>query len=104
MRKLVMSLACSAALAVAWPATVSAQAVETPAVVQAQQEKTAIQPADLPDAVKKTLTGEAYEGWAIEKTFKISEGNKPDTYEIMVKKGEETATMQFDQDGNKIEH
>lgn len=103
MRKLVMSLVCSAALALAWPASVRAQAVEAPAVVQAQQEKTAIQAADLPDAVKKTLTGEAYEGWAIEKAFKITEENKPDTYEIMVKKGEETATMQFDEEGNKIE-
>ncbi len=103
MRKVVMSLVCSAALAVAWPASVRAQAVETPAVVQAQNEKTAIQPENLPDAVKKTLAGEAYEGWAIEKAFKITEDNKPNLYELMVKKGEETATLQFDEEGNKIE-
>lgn len=100
-----MSLVCSAALAVAWPTSVRAQAVETetPAVVQAQQEKTEIKAEDLPDAVKKTLAGEAYEGWAIEKAFKIMEDNKPNTYEVMVKKGEESATMQFDEEGKKIE-
>lgn len=103
MRKVVMSLVCLAALAVAWPENVRAQAVETPAVVQAQPEKTAIQPENLPDAVKKTLSGEAYEGWAIEKAFKITEENKADIYEVAVKKGEETATMQFDEEGNKLE-
>ncbi len=99
-----MSLVCAAALAMAWPASVRAQAVETPAVEQqAPQEKTAIQPENLPDAVKNTLMGEDYQGWAIEKAFKITEANKPDIYEIEAKKGEETATMQFDEEGKKVE-
>ena len=104
MRKVVMSLVCSVALAAAWPADLRAQAVETPAVTQTQQEKTAIKPEELPDAVKKTLSSETYEGWTIEEAFKITEENKADVFEVRVKKGEETATMQFDAAGQKIEN
>ncbi|MEY4931554.1 MAG: hypothetical protein RI909_2278 [Bacteroidota bacterium] len=69
-------------------------------VVEQQDEKVKIKKEDLPVAVKKTLEGDAYKGWAIEEVF---HNKTKDSYELSVKKGAEARTLKFNKDGSEIE-
>ena len=92
------------ALALVSFSTVEAKPATEPAgVIVTLQEKVAVKPADLPEAVKTTLSGEAYKGWEVTGAFLITKEDKTQYYEIAVKKGEETATVNLDKDGKKVE-
>jgi hypothetical protein len=70
---------------------------ESPKTENVIQEKTEIKPENLPDAVKKTLAGDAYKGWEISKAYVAKE-----VYEVELKKGADTKTFKFDKEGNSI--
>ncbi len=72
-------------------------------IVVALQEKVAVKPEDLPEAVKTALAGDAYKGWEVTGAFLVTKEDKTQYYEIAVKKGEETATVNLDKDGKKVE-
>ncbi len=77
--------------------------IEPNSVVISLQEKVAVKPEDLPEAVKTTLSGEAYTGWEVSGAFLVTKEDKSQYFEIAVKKGEETATVNLDKDGKKVE-
>jgi hypothetical protein len=77
--------------------------IEPNSVVISLQEKVAVKPEDLPEAVKTTLSGEAYTGWEVTGAFLVTKEDKSQYFEIAVKKGEETATVNLDKDGKKVE-
>jgi hypothetical protein len=92
------------ALALVSFATVQAKNVAEPAiVVRNAQEKVAVKPEDLPEAVKTALAGDAYRGWDVTGAFLVTKEDKTQYYEISVKKGEETATVNLDKDGKTIQ-
>jgi competence protein ComGC len=69
-------------------------------LVEQQDEKVKINKEDLPAAVKKTLEGAAYTGWAIQEAY---HNKTKDSYELNVKKGDEVKTLKFNKDGSEIE-
>ena len=79
------------------------QTVRQESVVVTLQEKVAVKPEDLPEAVKTTLAGDVYKGWEVTGAFLITKEDKTQYYEIAVKKGEETASVNLDKDGKKVE-
>ena len=92
------------ALALVSFSTVEAsQPVVSTNIVVALQEKVAVKPEDLPEAVKTALAGDAYKGWEVTGAFLVTKEDKSQYYEIAVKKGEETATVNLDKDGKKVE-
>ncbi|MBX2964027.1 MAG: hypothetical protein KF687_16055 [Cyclobacteriaceae bacterium] len=81
---------------------VNAQDVQQPEATakqeasQVQDEKVEIKSADLPEAVKTTLAGPDYSGWAVEAAYHIK---SKDQYEVKLKKGEESKTVKLNKDG-----
>lgn len=101
MKKLIIS---AFALSLISFASVQANSLkETVTVVAVSQEKVAVKPEDLPEAVKTTLAGDAFEGWKVTGAFLVTKEDKSQYYEIALKKGEETATVNLDKDGKKVE-
>jgi len=85
-------------------ATVKAnQATQTNTVVSYVQEKVAVKPEDLPESVKTTLASDTYAGWQVVSAFLITKADNTQIYEVSLKKGEESATINFDKEGKKVE-
>lgn len=72
-------------------------------VISVSQEKVAVKPEDLPEAVKTTLSGDAYAGWSVTGAFLVTKQDNSQYFEISLKKGEETSTVNLDKDGKKVE-
>lgn len=67
------------------------------------QEKVTVKPDSLPEGVKKTIQGEAFEGWKVISAFLVTNADKSQYYELNVKKGEESARVKLDKDGKNVE-
>ena len=67
------------------------------------QEKVAVKPEDLPEAIKTTLSGDTYAGWQVTSAFLVTKEDNSQFYELSLKKGEETSTLNLDKDGKKVE-
>jgi len=67
----------------------------TPISAQSQNDKVKIKKEDLPEAAKSTLNGDAFKGWAVEKAYKLNNGE----FEVELKKGADLQTLKFDKDG-----
>jgi hypothetical protein len=66
----------------------------------AQDDKEKIDPAQLPEPVKKALESEDFSGWMINAAYIVKSTS---TYEVELSNGTETQTVKFDKDGNVIE-
>lgn len=75
----------------------------TKPVITIVQEKVAVKPEDLPEAVKTTLASDAYAGWQVVSAFLITKEDNSQFFEISLKKGEETSKLNLDKDGKKVE-
>ena len=51
------------------------------------QEKVAVKPEDLPEAIKTTLSGDTYAGWQVVSAFLITKEDNSQFFEISMKKG-----------------
>lgn len=101
MKKLIIS---AFALSIISFASVQASTLAEPvSVVTVAQEKVAVKPEDLPEAVKTTLAGDAYAGWEVTGAFLVTKADNSQYFEIGLKKGEETSTVNLDKDGKKVE-
>jgi hypothetical protein len=101
MKKVIVS---AFALALVSFATVEASNVIEPiGVVASLQDKVAVKPEELPEAVKTALAGDAYKGWEVTGAYLVTKEDKSQYYEIAVKKGQETASINLDKDGKKVE-
>jgi hypothetical protein len=67
------------------------------------QDKVAVRPDDLPEAVKSILAGDAYAGWQVTSAFLITREDNSQYFEINAKKGEETAVFNLDKYGKKVD-
>lgn len=72
-------------------------------VTYASQEKVAVKPEELPEPVKTTLAGDAFAGWSASSAFLVTKADNSQYYEITLKKGTETANINLDKDGKKVE-
>ena len=61
-----------------------------------QGEKTKIKKEELPEPVRKKLGGDAYKGWVIVNSYKLS----GEEYQVELKKGDTTQVLKFDKEGN----
>ena len=69
----------------------------------AKQDKVAVRPDDLPEAVKNTLSGDAYAGWKVTSAFLITKEDNSQYFEINAKKGEESTVINLDKYGKKVD-
>ncbi|WAC13755.1 hypothetical protein [Dyadobacter pollutisoli] len=67
-----------------------------------KEEKVVVKPEDLPAGIKKTIQGEQFSGWKVEKAFLVTETDKTQYYELQVAKGKESARVKLDKDGNNV--
>ena len=85
-------------------ATVQAnQLTQINTTIAVTQEKVAVKPEDLPEAVKTTLATDAYAGWQVVGAFLVTKADNTQLYEVSLKNGEESATINFDKEGKKVE-
>jgi hypothetical protein len=71
--------------------------------VQQDQNKAEVKPDSLPEPVKTTLQGEAFVGWEIDKAYLVTKADDTQYFEINLKKGEETASVNLDKEGKKVD-
>ena len=103
MKKLILSaaallffFAAQAQTEASAPVSADVTKTETPA----QDKKTEIKYDELPQAVKTTLSGDAYKGWEV---VKVWHNTTKDNYEIEVKNAAgEAKTLKFGKDGKEI--
>ncbi|MCE6992301.1 hypothetical protein [Dyadobacter sp. CY323] len=69
----------------------------------ADQTKVSVRPEDLPEAVKSALAGDGYADWKITNAYLVTRDNNSQYYEVNIKKGEETATLNLDKYGKKVD-
>ncbi|WP_221390159.1 hypothetical protein [Dyadobacter sp. NIV53] len=94
------------AIALLLTSFVSVQANDLPqsnTIISAAQEKVAVKPEDLPEAIKTTLASDAYAGWQVVSAFLVTKADNTQVYEISLKKGEESSTVNLDKEGKKVE-
>lgn len=68
--------------------------------VRAEDEKVQIKPEELPEAVRTTLAGDEYKGWAITTVYQVKAATP--YYEVNVAKEKETKVLKFSADGKAI--
>ena len=100
MKKIMLS-ALFVAFAVS--ATIAQPVNEVSIEVVAQQEKTPIKLEELPDAVKTTLSGEAYTGWIPSEAFVVTPEEGSKYFEVTLKNEEEVKVVNLSEDGKVIE-
>ncbi|MCD0486782.1 hypothetical protein LPB86_00990 [Pedobacter sp. MC2016-14] len=99
MKKFILS---AAFLAFAGLTAVNANEVKTPVTIIAQQDstvKTPVKLEELPEPVKATLSSDKYKEWIPTAAFLVTAADKTEWYQIDVKKGEETASLNIGKDG-----
>lgn len=107
--KLVMAIVAGALTAapVLYSTSALAQATPTQQTPQAQQDRQKIAVDELPEAVRKTLEGNAFSGWTVSNAYSVSaKGASGETsataakeFEVELKKGTEMKTVRLDKDG-----
>jgi uncharacterized protein YxeA len=79
--------------------------MDNPAIEQeVVQERTEIEQKDLPKMVKNTLKSEKFNGWKVDKAYKMKDGREM-VYEVELmneKMEEKKATYKFNEDGEVI--
>ncbi|MBL7713414.1 MAG: hypothetical protein JNL13_13160 [Chitinophagaceae bacterium] len=81
-------------------ATTTATAGATIATDASEDNRTAVDPANLPEAIKKTLASDQYKGWQLVSASLVK--GKTEYYELQMKKGEETTALKLDKNGNVV--
>lgn len=82
------------------PVAAHTAAGATIAVAAAQDNKTAVDPANLPEAIKKTLAGDQYKEWQLVSASLVK--GATEYYELQMKKGEETTALKLDKNGKVV--
>jgi hypothetical protein len=99
MKKII--LACAAAACITAGFTAKATDYSVPVTVVEDDNKTQVDPAALPDAVKTTLSGDAYKGWTVSTAWLVKNGNS-EYYEIQLSKDNQKNTVKLDKDGKTV--
>ena len=104
MKKMILSLATVAfvsAAAFAQDAKVAPPADQTPQTAQAAPAKKQVTEADLPQAVKTTITADQYKEYKVQSAWHVTEGAN-EYYVLEMAKGDEKATLKLNKDGQPI--
>lgn len=68
-----------------------------------RQDKVAVRPDDLPEAVKNALSSDAYAGWQVTSAFLVTREDNSQYFEINAKKAEQTTVINMDKYGKKVD-
>ena len=101
MKKLIIS--AMALTLIAFNSVQSEPVLTTATEITSAQEKVAVKPEDLPESVKTTLASDTYAGWQVVSAFLVTKPDNSQFYEISLKKGEESSTVNLDKEGKKVE-
>lgn len=74
---------------------------EVTAVAAATADETPIKPADLPEAVKKTLASDSYAKWTVSAASVVKEGEN-EYFKVDLVNGEEKQTVKLDKEGQLV--
>jgi len=64
-----------------------------------EDERQAVKAEELPEAIKKTLTGEEYKGYTISEATLVKTADATSHYEVSLAKDKETKLVKIDKDG-----
>ena len=98
MKKLILS-----ALLLSVTAITNMQANPLKKIASVLQDKVAVRPDDLPEAVKNTLSSDAYAGWQVTSAFLITREDNSQYFEINAKKADQTTVINLDKYGKKVD-
>lgn len=90
-------------MAFATTATFAVMPETTSIEITVQEEKTPLKIEELPDAVKTTLSGEQYIGWAPTQAFTVTPEDGPKYFQVTIKKDDETKIVNLQEDGREIQ-
>jgi hypothetical protein len=96
MKKMIVSAFMLAAVATVSYAK-TATTANTITIAADDDNKTKVDPATLPDAVKTTLGGDAYKGWTVSNAWVVKA--EPAYYTVELKNGDKTTTVNVGADG-----
>jgi hypothetical protein len=99
MKKII--LACAAAAFLTAGFTAKAMNVSVPVTAVEDDNKTQVDPAALPDAVKTTLGGDTYKGWTVSSAWLVKTATA-EYYEIQLSKDNQKNTVKLDKDGKTV--
>ena len=68
---------------------------------QSMEERTEISQDKLPATALATLKGSQFEGWKVERAYKVKRGDKK-VYQVTLTNGVEVVTAWFDENGNLL--
>jgi hypothetical protein len=83
------------------PATTQDQ--DRPAADDSHEMRTEVQLQELPEAVTSTLMSEEYQEWTPTASYIVKDENETEQYAVELQKEEETKTVTFDSQGNKVD-
>ncbi len=99
MKKII--LACAAVAFMTAGFTAKAMYNNTPVAVAEDDNKTQVDPATLPDAVKATLAGDAYKGWTVSNVWLVKTASA-EYYQIELTKENQKNTVKLDKDDKTV--
>jgi hypothetical protein len=73
----------------------TSRSLELKGIVTLQEDKVKIKMEELPQAARKTLSGDAYKGWTVGEVFRTKAGD----YEVELKKDDAIQVLKFDRAG-----
>ena len=98
MKKVIIAACLLTALTTgAFAQEVKTTTTSVPATTNEDDNKTKVDPASLPDAVKATLAGEAYKGWTVNSAWLVKAD--PAYYTVELKNGDKTTSVNIYADG-----
>jgi len=100
MKKIVLSAMVIASLT-AFATKTQAANFHQATIAVTDSTETPVKPEDLPEAVKKTLSSDAYAQWKVSAAFSVK-NDQNEYYKIVLTKGEEKKTENFDKSGQVI--
>ncbi|MCE7066210.1 hypothetical protein [Dyadobacter sp. CY326] len=98
MRKLILS-----AMLLGLAGIIKINAAPVTMTVVVKQDKVAVRPDDLPEAVKNALSSDAYSGWQVTSAFLVTREDNSQYFEINAKKAEQTTVINMDKYGKKVD-
>ncbi|MCF2486546.1 hypothetical protein [Dyadobacter sp. CY347] len=101
MKKIILSITLMAILGMAGAQASTISPAKFASCVS--QDKVAVRPDDLPEAVKNTLSGDAYADWKVTSAFLVTKEDNSQYFEINARKGEESTVVNLDKYGKKVD-
>jgi len=76
---------------------------DQPAADVSEEMRSEVSLSELPEAITNELADEKYQEWTPTASYKVVDENETEHYAVELQKEDETKTVTFDSEGNKID-